>query len=65
MSTYTIIYRRYIKTSVGPSCYKDFETMEEAIEWGNREFAKPENFDAFLRLPSGTTLAFTKMFGLV
>ncbi len=65
MRLHTVIYRLYAETSIGPTLYKDFDTLEEACIWGSREFSRSENFDAYLRLPSGRVMAFTKMWGLV
>lgn len=62
---YTIIYRRYSDTHVTQAIMRDFDMLEEACKAGDKEFASKENFDCFLRLPSGRVMAFTRMFGLV
>jgi hypothetical protein len=62
---FTVIYRRYEGTNVGPAKETRWNTLKDACLDGAKEFKRGDNYDAHLRLPSGTTLMFTKMFGLI
>ena len=63
---YTVIYRRFTKRNVVSHLrHRRFGKLESACEFGGREFARPDNFDTYLQLPSGRMMAFTKMYGLV